>query len=147
MPYGSKVLFLAYVPAGALLFLCVMFSCLDPGGARVKKEQPLGHEVHGVESTLKRTGRNIHGLRVFLENESESRSVVSDILQPHRLYSPWSSAGQNTRVGSLSLLQGILPTQGTDINYFLSCLLARECHMEKLDNRVRSLGHVGIFNK
>ena len=27
-------------------------------------------------------------------------------------FSPWSSLGQNTRVGSLSLLQGIFPTQG-----------------------------------
>ena len=27
------------------------------------------------------------------------------------LYSPWNSPGQNTRVGSLSLLQGIFPTQ------------------------------------
>ena len=26
-------------------------------------------------------------------------------------YSPWNSPGQNTRVGSLSLLQGIVPTQ------------------------------------
>ena len=44
--------------------------------------------------------------------ESESRSVVSDSLRPHGLYSPWNSPGQNTRVGSLSLLQGIFPTQG-----------------------------------
>ena len=35
-----------------------------------------------------------------------------DILQPHRPYSPWNSPGQNTRVGSLSLLQEIFPTQG-----------------------------------
>ena len=28
------------------------------------------------------------------------------------LYSPWNSPGQNTRMGSLSLLQGIFPTQG-----------------------------------
>ena len=28
------------------------------------------------------------------------------------LYSPWNSPGQNTRVRSLSLLQGIFPTQG-----------------------------------
>ena len=27
-------------------------------------------------------------------------------------YSPWNSPGQNTEVGSLSLLQGIFPTQG-----------------------------------
>ena len=44
--------------------------------------------------------------------ESESCSVVSDALQPHGLYSPWNSPGQNTGVGSLSLLQGIFPTQG-----------------------------------
>ena len=44
-------------------------------------------------------------------NESESRSVVSDSLWPHELYSPWNSPGQNTGVGSLSFLQGIFPTQ------------------------------------
>ena len=44
-------------------------------------------------------------------SESESCSVVSDSLQPHGLYSPWNSPGQNTAVGSLSLLQGIFPTQ------------------------------------
>ena len=44
--------------------------------------------------------------------ESESRSVVSDFLRPHGLYSPWNSPGQNTGVGSLSLLQGFFPTQG-----------------------------------
>ena len=46
--------------------------------------------------------------------ESESRSVVSDSLWPRGLYSPWSSPGQNTGVGSLSLLQGIFPTQGSN---------------------------------
>ena len=30
------------------------------------------------------------------------------------LYSPWNSPGQNTEVGSLSLLHGILPTQGSN---------------------------------
>ena len=44
---------------------------------------------------------------------SPSRSVVSDSLQPHGLYSPWSSPDWNTGVGSLSLLQGIL-TQGSN---------------------------------
>ena len=36
-------------------------------------------------------------------------------LQPHGLYSPWNSPGQNTGVGSLSLLQGIFPTQGSNL--------------------------------
>ena len=41
-------------------------------------------------------------------------SVMSDSLQPHGLYSPWNSPGQNTGVGSLSLLQEIFPTQGSN---------------------------------
>ena len=47
--------------------------------------------------------------------ESESRSVVSNSLRPHGPYSPWNSPGQNTGVGSLSLLQGIFPTQGCNL--------------------------------
>ena len=43
--------------------------------------------------------------------ESESRSVMSDSLQPHGLYTALNSPGQNTGVGRLSLLQGIFPTQ------------------------------------
>ena len=46
--------------------------------------------------------------------ESESCSVVSDSLRPHGLYSSWNSPGQNTGVGSLSLLQGIFPTPRTE---------------------------------
>ena len=42
---------------------------------------------------------------------SESLSVMSDFLWSHGLHRPWNSPGQNTRVGSLSLLQGVFPTQ------------------------------------
>ena len=54
---------------------------------------------------------------------SESCSVMSDCLQPHGLYSPWNSPGQNTGVvalkqlsssSSLFLLQWIFPTQDLD---------------------------------
>jgi len=48
------------------------------------------------------------------ERGRESRSVVSDSLRPRGLHSPWSSPGQNTGVGSLSLLQGSFPTQGSN---------------------------------
>ena len=48
---------------------------------------------------------------------SESHSVVSDSLRPQGLYSPWNSPGQNTGVGSLSLLQGIFPTQGSNPSF------------------------------
>ena len=39
--------------------------------------------------------------------ESESCSVMSDSLRTHGVYSAWNSPGQNTGVGSVSLLQGI----------------------------------------
>ena len=39
---------------------------------------------------------------------------MSDSLWPHGLHSPWNSPGQNTGVGSLSLLQGIFPAQGSN---------------------------------
>ena len=47
--------------------------------------------------------------------ESESRSLVSNSLRPHGLYSPWNSPGQNPGVGGLSLLQGIFATQGLNL--------------------------------
>ena len=46
-----------------------------------------------------------------IQEWSESRSVESDSLQTHGLYSPWNSPGQNTRAGRCSFLQGIFPTQ------------------------------------
>ena len=36
------------------------------------------------------------------------------LFEPHGLYSPWNSPGQNTGVGSLPLLQGIFPTPGSN---------------------------------
>ena len=51
-------------------------------------------------------------IRVGANGISESCSVVSDSLWPHGQHSSWNSPGQNTGVGSLSLLWGIFPTQG-----------------------------------
>ena len=52
----------------------------------------------------------------FTLSESESCSVVSDSLWSHGLYMEfsWNSPGQNIGVGSLSLLQEIFPTQGSN---------------------------------
>ena len=47
----------------------------------------------------------------------ESCSVVSHSLQPHGIYSPWNFPGQNTGVGSHSLLQGIFSTQGSNLGF------------------------------
>ena len=56
----------------------------------------------------------VYMLAFFVSEKSQSCSVVSDSLRPHGLDSPWNSLGQNTGVGSLSLLQGIFPTQGSN---------------------------------
>ena len=39
---------------------------------------------------------------------------MSDSSRPHGLYSSWNYPGQNTEVSSLSLLQGIFQTQGSN---------------------------------
>ena len=59
---------------------------------------------------LKHTDLQYRNYMLFWKH-SESCSVVSDFLSFHGLYSPWNSPGQNTGVGSLSLLQGIFLTQ------------------------------------
>ena len=67
------------------------------------------HQFFGVQLSL---WSNSH-IHTWCEVKwSESHSVVSDSLWPHGLYSPWNSPGQNTGMGSLSLLQGIFLTQG-----------------------------------
>ena len=48
------------------------------------------------------------------ESTGEGCSVTSDSLWPHGLYRSWNSSGQNIGVGSLSLLQVIVPTQGSN---------------------------------
>ena len=75
------------------------------------------------------TSRLIHAMTLedkFLEERSLGYSISAvyvkmkvtqsclTLCDPHGLYSPWNSSGQNTGVGSLSLLQGIFPTQGSN---------------------------------
>ena len=67
---------------------------------------------HGQRSLVGCTPWGCKRVKHDLVNESESCSVVSDCSWPHGLSSPRNSPGQNTGVGSLSLLQGIFPTQG-----------------------------------
>ena len=53
-------------------------------------------------------------LHKYMKSESESHSIMSNSLQHHGLYSPWNSPGQDTGMGSLSLLQRIFPIQGSN---------------------------------
>ena len=45
--------------------------------------------------------------------ESRSQAPSNSLFATHALYSPWDSPGQNTEAGSLSLLRGIFPAQGS----------------------------------
>ena len=68
-------------------------------------------EAKKVATIAKRVGQISMGKFCnYSKLESESHSVMSFSLRSHG--SPWNSPGQNTGVGSLSLLQGIFPTQG-----------------------------------
>ena len=55
------------------------------------------------------------------KSESDSHSVVSDFLQPHRLYPtrllcPWDSPGKNIGVNCHALLQGTFLTQESNMD-------------------------------
>ena len=67
-----------------------------------------------AKAVIKNSGINISNLRYGndtpLVAKSESCSALYNSLWPHGL--SWYSPGHNTGVGSCSLLQGILPTQG-----------------------------------
>ena len=71
-------------------------------GSKITADSDCSHEIRRQLLLGRKTITNLW---------SESCSVVSNSLWPHGLYSPWNSPGQHTGVGSLSLLQGIFPTQ------------------------------------
>ena len=90
---------------------CLLFPCM------AKKFTDKSWTIHHSEKCGKKPQISIDKWIIkvmysFSESESEICSVLSDSLRPHGIYSPWNSPGQNTGVGSFSLLQGIFPTQG-----------------------------------
>ena len=73
----------------------------------------------GTEETRFPPGR----MEMFLNQSGDGHTTLRrkvkvaqswpTLCDPMDLYSPWNSPGQNTGGGSLSLLQGIFPTQGS----------------------------------
>ena len=59
-------------------------------------------------------------------SESESCSVVSYSFWSHGLQSPWNSLGENTGMGSLSLLREIISTQGSNPDGFFTDWVIRK---------------------
>ena len=56
----------------------------------------------------------IHTIYIYMNVRVQVAQSCPSSLRPRGLYSPWNSLGQNSGVGSLSLLQGIFPTQGSN---------------------------------
>ena len=83
----------------------------------VMDREPWRAAVHGVAKSQTWLSNWTELNWMYSKSESESWSVVSDSLQHHELYSPWNSPGRNTGVGNLSLLQGIIPTQGLNLGH------------------------------
>ena len=77
----------------------------DDGGQRLWR----GYDVPGPRLSLCINPLNLHKNPV-----SETRSVMFDSVQPHGLYSPWNSLGQNTGVGSHIPSPGDLPNPGIE---------------------------------
>ena len=69
-----------------------------------------------LKDHLKENG--LEGTRLDTERPvilCEKKMKVAQLCLTLRLYSLWNSPGQNAGVGSLSLLQGIFPTQGLNL--------------------------------
>ena len=83
---------------------------VEPGGLPSMGLHRVGHDWSDLAVAV--AAVSIPGLgRSPGESESESCSVMSSSLPPLGLYSPQNSPGQDTGVGSLSLLQQIFQTQ------------------------------------
>ena len=99
-----------------MIYICLLEEALcQPPGHRLSWLPVTGSVQEGARWHLNvDEGLGLSDVLRSSKLESESRSVVSDSLRPHGLYRPWDSPGQNTGVGSLSLLQGVCPTQGSN---------------------------------
>ena len=78
----------------------------------------------------------------WLPLQSINCSVVSDSMQPHRLWPvrllcPWNSPSKNTGVGCYSLLQGVFPIQGLKpisliVGRFFTIWTTKEAHCKRV---------------
>ena len=88
-------------------------SCTEePGGLQSMGLQRVGHDL-ATEHACLRYLINLLSSKVPWWKKVKVTQLCPTLCDPG-LYTPWNSLGQNTGVGSLSLLQGIFPTQGSN---------------------------------
>ena len=86
--------------------------------------EPISSELADRSYTTVPPGKHLEGIKIeiliWLRKWKSLSHVWLFVTSPaslpptHGLYSLWNSPGQNTGVGSHSLLQGIFPTQGSN---------------------------------
>ena len=83
---------------------------------RMKRHTRNWEEVFSNRTSIKGLVSKIYERHLGLDEVEVAQScpVLSDSLRPHGLHSPRDSPGQDAGVGSLSLLQGIFLTQGSN---------------------------------
>ena len=88
-------------------------------------------------------------LLLLLSHVTYVDSVPPHDLQPARLLCPWDSLGKSTRVGCHALLQGVFPTQRSNL-HLLHCRqilyhwATRKAHLYKLQRRTMCLQNYGL---
>ena len=120
---------------------CYPMDCNPPGSLVHGISQARTLECVAISSSRGSSqlrGLNSHFLCIFCigrqvfttgikKKKEESCSVISNSLWPHGLCSPWNSPGQNTRVGSLSLLQGSYqPRDQTQVSHIAGRFITTE---------------------
>ena len=78
-------------------------SLVSPPGIK-----PMSTALAGGVFTTELPGKPLNHQKVMVAQSDPT------ICNPVDFYSPWNSPGQNSGVGSCSLLQGIFPTQGSN---------------------------------
>ena len=75
--------------------------------------QPLNSPFSHLQPLVTSNHLHIYEVKVKVKVTQSCPTLCNPMnyLRPHELCSPWNSPGQNTGVGSLSLLQGIFPTR------------------------------------
>ena len=73
------------------------------------------NQMHGKNESRDQMCVSYLCVRACSTSSVMSNSLKPYGLQPTRLLCPWNSPGKDTRVGSHSLLQGIFPTQGSNL--------------------------------
>ena len=94
---------------------CSSSSSLPPRGACPPAESEAAF-LQSLRGTINYTSEKFtpYTQYLFLTWKVKVAQSCLTIPNPMDIYSPWNSLGQTTGVGSLSLLQGIFPTQGSN---------------------------------